>query len=92
MHTFKMAFATVVLAGAASSALGQLPEVTDAPVLQAGANEAIVYFVRPRRIGGAINSWSFIDDIPIGMTRARVRARVKLGLLDEADESGASPD
>ena len=51
--------------------MAQVAEVADSPVLEAGANEAVVYFVRARRAGGAINFWAFVDDIPIGVTRAR---------------------
>jgi hypothetical protein len=55
----------------ATAAHGQVAEVIDAPTLEAGSDEAIVYFTRLRRQGGAINFWAFVDDIPIGVTRAR---------------------
>lgn len=66
MHTLRIAgLATVLLwtSGAGAQASG--------PELKPGANEAVVYFVRPARMGGAINFWAFVDDIPVGMTRAR---------------------
>lgn len=52
-------------------ALAQDTEVVDPPTLTPGANEAVVYFVRPARVGGAINFFAFVDETPVGATRAR---------------------
>ena len=52
-------------------ALAQDTEVVEAPNLTPGGNEAVVYFVRPARVGGAINFFGFVDETPVGATRAR---------------------
>jgi hypothetical protein len=67
----KLIIATVAALTLGSSAFAQMAEVEPDPELVAGENEAIVYFVRPRRVGGAINFWAFVDEIPVGVTRAR---------------------
>ena len=50
---------------------GQDAEVVDPPEFSPGSNESVVYFVRARRVGGAINFFGFVDDVPVGVTRAR---------------------
>jgi hypothetical protein len=52
-------------------ALAQDTEVVEPPAFTPGANEAVVYFVRPARVGGAINFFGFVDETPVGATRAR---------------------
>jgi len=51
---------------------GQDAEVVEAPALTPGGDEAVVFFVRARRVGGAINFFAFVVVMPVGVTRARV--------------------
>lgn len=65
-------FTTVLLTGLiAIPALAQDTEVVEPPTFTPGNNEAVVYFVRPARVGGAINFFAFVDETPVGATRAR---------------------
>lgn len=41
----------------------------EAPTLAPGPNDAVVYFVRPAKLGMAINFWAFVDQTPVGMTK-----------------------
>lgn len=68
-----MRYVTAILfAGFVSiPALAQDTEVTEPPTFTPGNNEAVVYFVRPARVGGAINFFGFVDETPVGATRAR---------------------
>jgi hypothetical protein len=52
-------------------ALAQDTEVVEPPTFTPGNNEAVIYFVRPARVGGAINFFGFVDETPVGATRAR---------------------
>ena len=65
-------FTAVLLTGLiALPALAQDTEVVEPPTFTPGDNEAVVYFVRPARVGGAINFFGFVDETPVGATRAR---------------------
>jgi len=65
-------FTAVLLTGLiAVPALAQDTEVVEPPTFTPGNNEAVVYFVRPARVGGAINFFAFVDETPVGATRAR---------------------
>lgn len=68
MRKFTVSFLMSLIA---VPALAQDTEVVEPPKLAPGANEAVVYFVRPARVGGAINFFAFVDETPVGATRAR---------------------
>jgi hypothetical protein len=68
-HFVSVLFASLLIWPAIASA--QDTEVIEPPTFTPGANEAVIYFVRPARVGGAINFFAFVDETPVGATRAR---------------------
>lgn len=54
-------------------------DVHDEPLLlEPDASSAVVYFVRPSRMGFAIRMWAFVDDTAIGATKGRRYAVTRL--------------
>ena len=70
MRPMKLVLAPTLLLVCAPG-LAEDAVVIDPPSFTPAANEAVVYIVRPHRVGGAISFFAFVDDIPVGVTRAR---------------------
>ena len=70
MHKLKLVLFSVGLFVSAS-ATSQLATTTEAPVIEAGDGQAIVYFVRTAGVGRAVRFWAFVDDELIGVTRGK---------------------
>jgi hypothetical protein len=61
---------TVLIVFGAGSALADVSETFDeGQMATPGPSEAAVYFVRPAKMGFAINFWSFVDEKPVGVTK-----------------------
>jgi hypothetical protein len=56
-------------------------EKSESPDIKPDSGNALVFFVRPSSMGFAIKTWAFVDDAPVGVTKAKgyVVAEVEAG-------------
>jgi hypothetical protein len=80
MRMFRKGLVLIALCAGTGTAMAQQTADQGASPTP-GPNEAVVYFVRPAKMGFAINFWAFVDQRPIGVTKGNqhVAATVPAG-------------